>query len=51
MLRSGHTILQDYIQILASTGCAEHYDDDDGIYRRLEAKFDLCVLKALLWKL
>ena len=22
-------------------------DDDDGIYRRLEAKFDLCVLKAL----
>ena len=23
------------------------YDDDDGIYRRLEAKFDLCVLKAL----
>ena len=22
-------------------------DDDDGIYRRLEAKFDLCVLTAL----
>ena len=22
-------------------------DDDDGIYRRLEAKFDLCALKAL----